>query len=165
MRPQGPKMVKKPQIGQNDTFALWLFLLPLDLSETVPKYGDICFCYEQKVSTFDPGKTPWLKLPFWGLFMMFVWNAVMYVVIVFYGAEFKLTCPNTWNFIVHQFFNLVWVPRWLLGLNLLLRAARNVIMYVVIVGFYGAEFKFTCPNTRKFIVHQFWNLEHVPRDF
>ena len=34
--------------------------------------------------------------PFWGFFLMFVQNVIMYVVIVvFYGAEFKFTGPNT----------------------------------------------------------------------
>ena len=36
---------------------------------------------------------------------MIVKNAILYVVIgVFYGAEFKFTGPNTWNFTVHPFF-------------------------------------------------------------
>ena len=35
---------------------------------------------------------------------MIVKNAILYVVIgVFYGAEFKFTGPNTWNFTVHPF--------------------------------------------------------------
>ena len=37
-----------------------------------------------------------LKTPLLGLFLMFVQNAIMYVVIVFfYGAEFKFTGLNT----------------------------------------------------------------------
>ena len=37
-----------------------------------------------------------LKTPFWGLFLMFVQNAIMYVVIVVsYGVEFKFTGLNT----------------------------------------------------------------------
>ena len=36
------------------------------------------------------------KHPFWGFFLMFVQNAIMYVVIVvFYGAEFKFLGLNT----------------------------------------------------------------------
>ena len=35
---------------------------------------------------------------------MFVQNAMMYVfIVVFYGAEFNFSGPNTWNFIVHPF--------------------------------------------------------------
>ena len=42
---------------------------------------------------------------------MFVQNTIMYVVIVvFYGAEFKFTGPNTWNFIVYVFWGYVSCP-------------------------------------------------------
>ena len=35
---------------------------------------------------------------------MFVQNAMMYVfIVVFYGAEFNFSGPNTGNFIVHPF--------------------------------------------------------------
>ena len=43
---------------------------------------------------------------------MFVENSIMYVVIVvFYGAEVKFTCPNTWNFIVYHFWDVFLRPQ------------------------------------------------------
>ena len=39
---------------------------------------------------------------------------------------------------------------------------QNTIMYVVIMGFYGAEFKFTGPNTWHVIVYPFWDVFRVP---
>ena len=43
---------------------------------------------------------------------MFVENAILYVVIeVFYGAKFKFTGPNTWNFTVHPFLESVPRPQ------------------------------------------------------
>ena len=42
---------------------------------------------------------------FWGLFLLFVQNAIMYVfLVVTYGAEFKFTCLNAWNSIVYPFW-------------------------------------------------------------
>ena len=36
------------------------------------------------------------KHPFWGFFLMFVQSVILHVVIVVsYGAEFKVTCVNT----------------------------------------------------------------------
>ena len=43
---------------------------------------------------------------------MFVKNAILYVVIgVIYGAEFKFTGPNAWNFTVHLFLESGSRPR------------------------------------------------------
>ena len=39
---------------------------------------------------------------------------------------------------------------------------QNVIMYVAIVVFYSAEFKFTYVITWNIIVHLFWNGDSVP---
>ena len=39
--------------------------------------------------------------------------------------------------------------------------SRNVIMYVFIVVFYDAEFKFTSPNTWNLIVYPFWDVFRV----
>ena len=49
-----------------------------------------------KLRFASPGDLGLKNTPFWGLFLMFVKNAILYVVIeVFYGAEFKFTGPNT----------------------------------------------------------------------
>ena len=42
---------------------------------------------------------------------------------------------------------------------------ENAILYVVIGVIYGAEFKFTGPNTWKFTVHPFCESGPRPRDF
>ena len=39
---------------------------------------------------------------------------------------------------------------------------QNIIMYVVIVVFYGAKFKFIGPNTWNFTVYPFLDVFHVP---
>ena len=37
---------------------------------------------------------------------MIVKSIILYFIIgVFYGAEFKFTGPNTWNFTIHQFLD------------------------------------------------------------
>ena len=91
-----------PQIFQNDTFCTITFIHPLDFSETLPDLGDKC--YERTIGTADPGKTLvrvprellGLKTPIWGLLLTFVQNVIMYVfIVVYYGAEFKFTGPNT----------------------------------------------------------------------
>ena len=44
--------------------------------------------------------------------MKIVKNGILYVVIgVIYGAEFKFTGPNTWNFTVHPFLESGSPPR------------------------------------------------------
>ena len=44
--------------------------------------------------------------------MMIVKNAILYVVIrFFYGAEFKFTGPNTWNFALYPFLESGSRPR------------------------------------------------------
>ena len=44
--------------------------------------------------------------------MMIVKNSILYVIIGgFYGAEFKFTGPNTWNFTVHLFLGSGSRPR------------------------------------------------------
>ena len=102
MRSQGPKRgqkpLRKPQIGQNHTFALYLSIHPSDLYEILPKLGDTC--YEHESITVDTEKTLvgvprrllGLKIPLLGAFLMFVQNVIMYVaIVVFYSAEFKFT--------------------------------------------------------------------------
>ena len=43
---------------------------------------------------------------------MIVKNAILYVVLgFFYGAEFKFTGPNVWNFTVHPFLESGSRPR------------------------------------------------------
>ena len=44
----------------------------------------------------SPGGLLGLKTPHFGVFQTFVQNVIMYVfIVVFYGAEFKFTGPNT----------------------------------------------------------------------
>ena len=101
MRPQrlkrGQKTPKCPEMAKNGTFFPITFY---------PSYRFLKIIYVNiKKVIFDPEKTPvrvpWGLLglkntPFGGLFLMFVENAVLYVVIgVLYVAEFKFTGPNT----------------------------------------------------------------------
>ena len=74
-------------MAKNDTVCPITFIHALDFSETFQKFEDNgC---EHKIVIVDPGKTlvraPGAfrakKHPFWGAFLMFVENAILYIII------------------------------------------------------------------------------------
>ena len=83
-------------------FALELFIRPLDFlklcqnTETIVINVQVVPPTPCKTLVHVPGGLLGLKTPHLGVFQTFVQNVIMYVfIVVFYGAKFKFTGPNT----------------------------------------------------------------------
>ena len=116
LRPQGPKRGRK--IPKNIPNWPKSHFLPYNFSSIHQIFMKFCQKVETlviniKVLLLTPKKLWFVSLgdfrtknaPILGAFLTFVQNVIMFVfILVYYGAEFKFTGPNTWNCIIFLFW-------------------------------------------------------------